>query len=66
MSKRINVNPDHYKVSGRERPGKDIVPEAERQQFKQTARESKRKEPSIPNQERAGARRRPRRRTESS
>jgi hypothetical protein len=21
MSKRINVNPDHYKVAGRERPG---------------------------------------------
>lgn len=25
MSKRINVNPDHYKVAGRERPGEDIV-----------------------------------------
>ena len=25
MSKRINVNPDHYKVRGRERPGKDIA-----------------------------------------
>jgi len=22
MSKRINVNPDHYKVAGRERPGR--------------------------------------------
>jgi hypothetical protein len=22
MSKRINVNPDHYKLAGRERPGK--------------------------------------------
>ena len=22
MSKRINVNPDHYKTAGRERPGK--------------------------------------------
>ena len=22
MSKHINVNPDHYKVAGRERPGK--------------------------------------------
>jgi hypothetical protein len=24
MSKRINVNPDHYKVAGRERPGDGI------------------------------------------
>jgi hypothetical protein len=26
MSKYINVNPDHYKLRGRERPGKGIVP----------------------------------------
>lgn len=25
MSKYINVNPDHYKVAGRERPGKAVV-----------------------------------------
>jgi hypothetical protein len=25
MSKRINVNPDHYKVAGRDRPGDAIV-----------------------------------------
>jgi hypothetical protein len=25
MSKRINVNPDHYKVAGRERPGDAIA-----------------------------------------
>jgi hypothetical protein len=25
MSKRINVNPDHYKVAGRERPGNAVV-----------------------------------------
>jgi hypothetical protein len=24
MSKRINVNPDHYKVAGRERPGDGV------------------------------------------
>jgi hypothetical protein len=24
MSKNINVNPDHYKVAGRERPGEDV------------------------------------------
>ena len=32
MSKRINVNPDHYKSKGRERPGRDLAkpPTAER------------------------------------
>jgi hypothetical protein len=25
MSKRINVNPDHYKVAGRERPGTAVA-----------------------------------------
>jgi hypothetical protein len=25
MTKRINVNPDHYKVAGRERPGDAIL-----------------------------------------
>jgi hypothetical protein len=25
MSKRINVNPDHYKSKGRERPGHDLA-----------------------------------------
>jgi hypothetical protein len=31
MSKHINVNPDHYKVAGRERPG-NIVPKAAKAQ----------------------------------
>ena len=25
MSKHINVNPDHYKVAGRERPGNQVA-----------------------------------------
>lgn len=33
MSKRINVNPDHYKVAGRERPGEDIVQTENKQKF---------------------------------
>ena len=33
MSKRINVNPAHYKVAGRERQGEDI-PEPERTRAK--------------------------------
>ena len=30
MSKRINVNPDHYKVAGRERPGNAVAKAKER------------------------------------
>ncbi len=33
MSKNINVNPGNYKVAGRERPGKDIPADLERQEF---------------------------------
>jgi len=25
MSKKNNINPDHYKTAGRERPGEDII-----------------------------------------
>jgi hypothetical protein len=31
MSKRINVNPDHYKVAGRERQGENIIHQIEKQ-----------------------------------
>jgi hypothetical protein len=34
MSKHINVNPDHYKVAGRERQGENIVHEVERREAK--------------------------------
>jgi hypothetical protein len=33
MSKSINVNPDHYKVAGRERQGDAVIQNLERQQF---------------------------------
>jgi hypothetical protein len=33
MSKRINVNPDHYKVAGRERQGEEVVASEEKQKF---------------------------------
>lgn len=33
MSKRINVNPDHYKVAGRERPGEDVAASENKQKF---------------------------------
>ena len=35
MSKRINVNPDHYKVAGRERPGGGIFHDRLRRVFAQ-------------------------------
>lgn len=39
MSKRINVNPDHYKVAGRERQGEDIVATEHKQKFVNVHRE---------------------------
>ncbi len=33
MSKNINVNPDHYKLAGRERPGQNIPAELVKQQY---------------------------------
>jgi hypothetical protein len=42
MSKHINVNPDHYKVAGRERQGENIVHEVERREAKRTRSEDAR------------------------
>jgi hypothetical protein len=42
MSRNINVNPDHYKVAGRERQGEDVVRETERREIKRRRREEKR------------------------
>jgi hypothetical protein len=33
MSRRINVNPAHYKVAGRERQGEDIIQHLQKQAF---------------------------------
>lgn len=35
MSKNNNVNPNHYKVAGRERPGEDIVPRRHKRRLTQ-------------------------------
>ena len=35
MSKKINVNPDHYKVAGRERQGEDIPADREKRVLSQ-------------------------------
>ena len=56
MSKNINVNPDHYKVAGRERQGEDIVHEDQRSTFEGArahAQKADSKQPHIPNQEKA-------------
>ena len=36
MSKKNNVNPDHYKTAGRERPGEDIVHYAYKRSYAQS------------------------------
>ncbi|MGH9159245.1 MAG: hypothetical protein ACRD2X_04585 [Vicinamibacteraceae bacterium] len=41
MSKRINVNPDHYKVAGRERQGEDVVHQIEKQEIARRRREER-------------------------
>jgi hypothetical protein len=33
MSGKNNVNPDHYKIAGRDRQGEDIVPEVEKKKY---------------------------------
>ncbi len=33
MSNKNNVNPDHYKTAGRERPGQDIVQGIQKQKY---------------------------------
>ncbi len=38
MSRRINVNPDHYKVAGRERQGENVVHEVERREAERLRR----------------------------
>jgi hypothetical protein len=42
MSKNINVDPDHYKVAGRERQGENIVHEAEKRATTRLRRDEKR------------------------
>ena len=55
MSRRINVNPDHYKVAGRERQGENIVHEVERREANRLRR-SDRRATSGPKASRKGPR----------
>jgi hypothetical protein len=36
MGRKNNVNPNHYKTAGRERPGEDIVQEIHKQKYTQS------------------------------
>jgi hypothetical protein len=54
MSSKNNVNPDHYKVGGRLRPGEDLVPEMEKR--KARAAQGRGRKPKAP---RTTARKRP-------
>jgi hypothetical protein len=41
MSKRINVNPDHYKVAGRERQGENVIHSTERRTLARLRRQER-------------------------
>ena len=41
MGKKNNINPNHYKEEGRERPGQDIVQEIHKQKFTQSQTEQR-------------------------
>ena len=49
MSKKNNVNPDHYKTRGRERQGEDILQEVHKQQYAQAQQKGNQKQSFIPN-----------------
>jgi hypothetical protein len=57
MSKNNNVNPDHYKVAGRERPGNAVAPapkaNADREKARARWNERQRQERKAPKKESA-------------
>lgn len=57
MSKNINVNPDHYKVAGRERQGENVVHEVEKREITRLRRSERR--PPARQPQKATARPRP-------
>jgi hypothetical protein len=48
MSKKNNVNPNHYKVRGRDRQGEDILQEVHQQEYAQAQVKGKRKDSFFP------------------
>lgn len=49
MSSKNNVNPDHYKVAGRDRQGEDIVQSVQKQQFAESEARRKRSQGDASN-----------------
>jgi hypothetical protein len=45
MSGKNNVNPDHYKIAGRDRQGEDIQPELEKQKYAGARRRTRKRRP---------------------
>ncbi|MFN2387258.1 MAG: hypothetical protein ABR576_13400 [Thermoanaerobaculia bacterium] len=58
MSKKINVNPDHYKVGGRERPGDDVPADREKRTLSEAKAGSR--AATAPNRKSPPASRKPR------
>jgi hypothetical protein len=54
MSKRINVNPDHYKVAGRERPGNAVAKAPKQTGEEEKARERWQKKQSAGGKKKKG------------
>jgi hypothetical protein len=49
MSRSNNVNPDHYKIAGRNRPNEDVVePELEKHKYALAAKRGRRRKRSKP------------------
>lgn len=48
MSEKNNVNPDHYKIEGRDRQGENILQEAHKQQYAQAQAKGNPKESFFP------------------
>lgn len=48
MSKKNNVNPNHYKVAGRDRQGEDILQEVNKQQYAQAQAKNNQKGSPFP------------------
>jgi hypothetical protein len=44
MSRNINVNPDHYKVAGRERQGENVIHEVERREARRAGQSTRKAE----------------------
>jgi hypothetical protein len=53
MSEKNNVNPDHYKIGGRDRQGDDILQEVHKKQYAEAQAKGEAKESSLPASPRA-------------